>query len=131
MADRDKCKAKRSDGNPCGSFAVQGGGGKCFTHTSSPELVKAREKARSAGGKRRAQQQESGRADVLDEEWSGLRTVEDCEYALTHVVGEVLAGRMGAREAQAATTAIKILLQQASSENRYNGDLNYDDEEEE
>ena len=134
-----RCAGKRADGSQCEAFAVDGGDGYCFSH--APGLAAQRTAARSAGGAARAQQQRADRADVLAAPWLGLRTVEDCEAGLAHVAAETLAGRMGAREATAATRTIEILLRQARDYSRHgerylwrsngngaNGSLTHDDD---
>src|SRR5688572_19948526 len=106
------CSATRKDGKRCKMKPLRGSSPlMCFNH--SPAAATARQAARRAGGKVRGAQQQLEEDDAEEHDWSALWTPDEIQNALAHVARETIAGKMPAREAAAATTALKALLERA------------------
>jgi len=98
----------------CGAFAVESGNGFCFSH--SPALSKERVEARRKGGRARATQQKRKTDAAIDRlAWlrGGCQTSEACRQGLAYVTEATLRGDLGAREAAAITSALRLLLGEA------------------
>jgi hypothetical protein len=109
----NKCEAKTKAGEPCGMPALVGGD-RCFNHARGAEAVEKRIQARSAGGRARAEQMKRAEQAERDRpDWWALTENSEIEEAIAHVARQTIEGRMSAREARAATAALKLLLDRA------------------
>lgn len=114
----NRCDFTRADGNQCRAYAIEAGAGRCWNHAETPEVAEARAAGRAKGGAATAAKAAEERGAFEEEEWSALMSAKDCEDALHHVAIEVMAGRMGAREAAAATAAVKLIMVRCLETNR-------------
>lgn len=111
-----KCAAKTKAGERCEMPALVGGD-RCFNHARGEEAVERRRQARSAGGRARAEQMKRAEQAERDRpNWWALTESSEIEEAIAHVARQTIEGRMSAREARAATVALKLLLDRAGTQ---------------
>jgi hypothetical protein len=89
------------------------GGTTCFAHTNNAAAASQRDQARRVGGESRAAQMSRGASAAellaMPPEWWGLSTATDACNALAYVAREVFLGKLTARDANAATSALSAL----------------------
>lgn len=123
------CTATTKDSQPCRMRAVRGTDpATCFNHTPGHAAAVARADARAAGGRMRGIQQQLGEQEAVPDDadhsdWINLWTPEEIQKALAHVARQTILGKMPAKEAAAATNALKALLERAvEDEHHYEAD---------
>ena len=104
--DRKRCTATTKSGNGCNILA-QENSEFCVMH--DPQRAEQLAAGRRKGGRSRGMQQQRALEEETDGDDWPLIHLGDIQTALAHVARSVLAGKMGAREAAAATAALKEL----------------------
>ena len=93
-----RCAFMKADGTRCGGFAIRGSAN-CFSHAE--EAKEAREKARQRGG-------EAKKVPPPSLPPLPLRNFNDTDSALEDLHNAIRAGKIGAREANAALRTIAL-----------------------
>ena len=109
MTEARACEATALNGKPC-QAPVLAGSQFCWAH--DPAHAEAADAARRAGGVQRARQIDRSGCGAPDPipAWWPLQSAADARAGLAHVVQEVLAGNLPARDANAAAGAMSALV---------------------